>query len=56
MLTYRLERAATALKANGFAVEVLDDAAAARTRIKDLIPEGSIVFTGASRGSWPWTA
>jgi hypothetical protein len=44
----RLERAANALKANGFAVEILDDDAAARTRIKDLIPEGAIVFTGAS--------
>jgi hypothetical protein len=44
----RLERAATALTANGFAVEILDDAAAARIRIKDLIPEGAIVFTGAS--------
>jgi LUD domain len=44
----RLERAATALRANGFAVEILDDAAAARIRIKDLIPEGAVVFTGAS--------
>ena len=44
----RLERAATALAAHGFAVEILDDAAAARTRIKDLIPEGASVFTGAS--------
>jgi LUD domain len=43
-----LERAAAALAAKNFAVEVLDDAAAARTRIKDLIPEGAIVFTGAS--------
>jgi hypothetical protein len=37
-----------ALAAHGFAVEILDDAAAARTRIKDLIPEGASVFTGAS--------
>jgi hypothetical protein len=44
----RLERAATALAAHGFTVEILDDAAAARTRIKDLIPEGASVFTGAS--------
>lgn len=44
----RLERAAAALTAHGFAVEILDDAAAARTRIKDLIPEGASVFTGAS--------
>jgi hypothetical protein len=44
----RLERAATALTAHGFSVEVLEHAAAARTRIKDLIPEGASVFTAAS--------
>ena len=44
----RLHRAATALTAHGFTVEILDDAAAARARIKDLIPEGASVFTGAS--------
>jgi hypothetical protein len=44
----RLERAAAALTTHGFEVEILDDAAAARTRIKDLIPEGASVFTGAS--------
>jgi|SRR6266496_6179376 len=44
----RLERAAAALTAHGFAVEILDDVAAARTRVKDLIPEGTSVFTGAS--------
>ena len=44
----RLERAAEALTAHGFTVELLDDAAAARTRIKDLIPEGASVFTAAS--------
>jgi L-lactate utilization protein LutC len=44
----RLERAATALAANGFAVEILDDAAAARARIPELIPEGASVFTAAS--------
>jgi ketosteroid isomerase-like protein len=44
----RLERAATALSAHGFTVEILDDAAAARTRVKDLIPEGASVFTSAS--------
>jgi hypothetical protein len=43
-----LERAAAALTAHGFTVEILDDAAAARARIKDLIPEGATVFTGAS--------
>jgi hypothetical protein len=44
----QLERAAAALTAHGFTVEILDAAAAARTRIKDLIPEGASVFTGAS--------
>ena len=43
-----LERAAAALTANGFTVEILDGAATARTRIKDLIPEGAGVFTSAS--------
>src|SRR5215831_2782631 len=46
--TEQLERAASALTAHGFTVEILDDAAAARARIKDLIPEGASVFTGAS--------
>ncbi|ONH28718.1 LUD domain-containing protein [Pseudofrankia asymbiotica] len=44
----RLERAAAALTAHGFTVEILDDAAAARTRVRDLIPEGASVFTAAS--------
>jgi hypothetical protein len=44
----RLQRAAAALTAHGFTVEILDGAAAARARIKDLIPEGATVFTGAS--------
>jgi hypothetical protein len=44
----RLEQAAAALTAHGFTVEILDDATAARARIKDLIPEGASVFTGAS--------
>ena len=44
----RLERAAAALTAHGFSAEILDDAAAARSRIKDLIPEDASVFTGAS--------
>ncbi len=43
-----LERAAAALTAHGFTVEILDDAAAARTRVQELIPEGACVFTGAS--------
>ncbi|MCG5217350.1 lactate utilization protein [Streptosporangium sp. KLBMP 9127] len=29
-------------------MEILDDAAAARTRVQELIPEGASVFTGAS--------
>ncbi|MDG4860023.1 LUD domain-containing protein [Streptomyces sp. T-3] len=44
----RLERAAAALTAHGFTVEILDGAADARTRIQDLIPDGASVFTGAS--------
>ena len=44
----RLERAATALRAHGFNAEILDDAAAARTRVRDLIPEGASVFTSSS--------
>ncbi|MBT2230564.1 LUD domain-containing protein [Nonomuraea sp. NEAU-A123] len=43
-----LERVAAALRENNFAVEILDDAAAARTRVKELIPAGASVFTGAS--------
>ncbi|MER5652657.1 MULTISPECIES: LUD domain-containing protein [unclassified Streptomyces] len=44
----RLERATAALTAHGFTAEILDDAAAARTRVKELIPAGAVVFTGAS--------
>ncbi|MFF0478344.1 LUD domain-containing protein [Streptomyces sp. NPDC004284] len=44
----RLERVAAALRANGFAVEVVDDAAGARARVKELVPEGAAVFTGVS--------
>jgi len=44
----RLERAAAALRANGFTAEIVEDAAAARARVKDLVPEGASVFTGAS--------
>ena len=43
-----LERAAAALTAHGFTVEILGAAAAARTRVKDLVPEGASVFTSAS--------
>ncbi|MFG1805118.1 LUD domain-containing protein [Streptomyces sp. NPDC049040] len=44
----RLERTAAALTANGFAAEIVDDAAAARARVRELIPEGVSVFTSAS--------
>jgi acyl-CoA hydrolase len=44
----RLERAAAALTAHGFTVEILHDVAAARARIQALIPPGASVFTGAS--------
>jgi hypothetical protein len=44
----RLERAAEALAAHGFTVEILDGVAEARVRIRALIPEGASVFTGAS--------
>ena len=43
-----LERAAAALTEHGFIVEIVDDAAAARARVAELIPEGAVVFTGAS--------
>lgn len=44
----RLERVASALKERNFDVEILDDASAARARVKDLIPDGATVFTVAS--------
>ncbi|HEU5392149.1 MAG TPA: LUD domain-containing protein [Streptosporangiaceae bacterium] len=43
-----LEQTAAALTAHGFGVEILDDVAAARARVGELIPEGASVFTGAS--------
>jgi hypothetical protein len=43
-----LDRAAAALAEHGFAVEVLDDAATARARVRELIPPGATVLTGAS--------
>lgn len=43
-----LARTAAALTAHGFTAEILDDAAAARARVEELIPAGSSVFTGAS--------
>lgn len=44
----RLEAAATALAAHGFTVEILDGLAAARARVRELIPAGASVFTAAS--------
>jgi len=44
----RLTRAAQALAAHGFAAEVLDDAAAARARVRELLPAGASVLTAAS--------
>jgi L-lactate utilization protein LutC len=44
----RLQRTASALQAHNFAAEILDDAAAARTRITELIPAGAKVLTAAS--------
>jgi L-lactate utilization protein LutC len=44
----RLAAVAAALTASGFAVEVLDDVAAARARIQELIPAGASVLTAAS--------
>ncbi|MEU8483314.1 LUD domain-containing protein [Streptomyces sp. NPDC048641] len=43
-----LDRAATALAARNFTVEILDDDAAARARVKELIPQNASVFTAAS--------
>lgn len=43
-----LGRAADALTAHGFGVEILDDVAAARARIEELIPAEASVFTAAS--------
>lgn len=43
-----LERTAAALAEHGIAVEILDDAAAARRRVSELIPAGASVFTSAS--------
>jgi hypothetical protein len=45
---HRLERTAAALTEHGFTVEILEDAAAARARVRELIPEGASVLTAAS--------
>jgi hypothetical protein len=44
----QIERAARALAAHAFTVEVLDDAQAARVRVGGLVPEGAAVYTAAS--------
>jgi hypothetical protein len=44
----RLAGAAAALETHGFAAEILDDAAAARARVRALIPGGASVLTAAS--------
>jgi hypothetical protein len=44
----RLEQAAAALRCGGFGVEILDDAVAARKRVREQVPEGSRVFTASS--------
>jgi hypothetical protein len=43
-----LQRTAATLAEHGFTVEVLDDAAAARVRVEELIPAGASVYTSAS--------
>ncbi|MFN2562384.1 MAG: LUD domain-containing protein [Jatrophihabitans sp.] len=43
-----LDRAAAALSAHGFTVEILDDLTEGRRRVGELLPEGASVFTGAS--------
>jgi len=44
----QIDRTARALAAHGFAVEILDDARAARERVASLVPAGAAVFTAAS--------
>jgi LUD domain len=44
----RLEQTAAALRQHNFGAEILDDAAAARARLTELIPQGASVFSGAS--------
>jgi L-lactate utilization protein LutC len=45
---HRLEQTAMALREHNFAVEILDDAAAARARVPQLIPAGTSVLTTSS--------
>jgi transposase len=44
----RIDRAASALTARGFIVEIVADVAAARARIVELLPRDAAVFTAAS--------
>ena len=44
----RIERTASALATKGFTVEIVDDVAAARARISELLPPNAVVFTAAS--------
>jgi L-lactate utilization protein LutC len=44
----QLDRAAEALTARGFIVEVFEDADAARSRVRELLPVGAAVYTAAS--------
>jgi L-lactate utilization protein LutC len=44
----QITRAAEALTGQGFAVEILDDAEAARARVHELIEDGTTVLTSAS--------
>src|SRR5437870_8740421 len=44
----QIDRTARALAAHGFAVEIVDDARAARARVAALLPDGATVYTGAS--------
>jgi hypothetical protein len=44
----QIERTARAVAAHGFAVQVLDDAPAARAEVARLLPSGAAVFTSAS--------
>lgn len=43
-----LERTKQTLENNGFKVEILDDLESARSKVAEIIPEGSEVFTGTS--------
>lgn len=44
----RIARTAEALSAHGFTVEILEDAEAARSRLRTLLPEGGTIYASAS--------